>query len=473
MVRADRCCVGPCNNDKRIAKMLVVMGHVAELKWHRFPTNDEEKKKVWVSLVNKGRSDFSPSDGSRICSNHFVDGKPTPRNPNPTLYLTLQDYRKPHKPVPSRGTPSRKRKLNSSTESKQPVAVKRQQGRKIFDDKVELYMALQFAHISREGDVRFYTGFETVESFKTVFDFLISKASIMSYWEGSKKSLSKKKCEKSQQRIDTIITSPEYAEGSVLPINIAGPQRKLSLQQEFLLTMMRLRLGLLIKDLAFRFQISPGRVSQIWITWVKLMSKELRYLIIWPSKGQIYATLPDAFKRLYPKVRVIIDCTEVFLETPSSLEAGAYLWSDYKHHYTFKFLVAITPNGAVSWVSPCYGGRSSDIFIVRDSVFLDLLDPYDTVMADRGFKIKSDLTLRRCYLAIPPSAAKGSQMTASDVSVTNKVANVRIFVEKAIARMKWFRILSTELTLLELPIVDDIVMICCALVNLLPPLQAE
>ena len=79
----------------------------------------------------------------------------------------------------------------------------------------------------------------------------------------------------------------------------------------------------------------------------------------------------------------------------------------------------------------------------------------------------------RCYLAIPPSAAKGNQMTGKDISETNRVANVQIFVEKAIARVKWYRILKTELTLLELPLVDDIVITCCALVNLLPPLQAE
>ena len=55
------------------------------------------------------------------------------------------------------------------------------------------------------------------------------------------------------------------------------------------------------------------------------MSKELRYLIIWPSKVQVFVTLPEAFKKLYPKVRVIIDCTEVDLETPSSLEVEANL----------------------------------------------------------------------------------------------------------------------------------------------------
>ena len=127
------------------------------------------------------------------------------------------------------------------------------------------------------------------------------------------------------------------------------------------------------------------------------------------------------FKKSYPKVRTIIDCTEVFLETPNSLEVQALLWSEYKHHCTLKFLVAITPNGAVSWVSPCYGGRTTDIYIVQDSGFLDILQPYDTVMADCGFKIKSDLTFHRCFLAIPPSAAKGNQMTSSDIRETRKV----------------------------------------------------
>lgn len=56
-----------------------------------------------------------------------------------------------------------------------------------------------------------------------------------------------------------------------------GPSRKLSLEQEFLLTLIRLRLGLLIEDLAF--QVSVGKVSQITITWIKLLSKEMSILI--------------------------------------------------------------------------------------------------------------------------------------------------------------------------------------------------
>ena len=91
-------------------------------------------------------------------------------------------------------------------------------------------------------------------------------------------------------------------------------------------------------------------------------------------------------------------------------------------------------------------------------------------MADCGFKIKSDLTFHRCFLAIPQSAAKGNQMNSSDIRETIKVANVSIFVEKTIARIKWFRILKCQLPLLEITLLDDFVICCCSLVNLLPPL---
>ena len=74
---------------------------------------------------------------------------------------------------------------------------------------------------------------------------------------------------------------------------------------------------------------------------------------------------------------MIIDCSEIFVETPSSLDVQAALWSDYKHHTTVKFLYGITPNGASSYISPCYGGRATDIHIVRDSGFLKTLEPFD------------------------------------------------------------------------------------------------
>ena len=104
----------------------------------------------------------------------------------------------------------------------------------------------------------------------------------------------------------------------LMPLLKSGPARKLTLEQEFLLVLMRLRLGLLVEDLAFRFCISAGKVSQIVIAWVTLLSKELKLMTTWPSRARVRSTLPDCFKRLYPNMRTIIDCSEIFFDTPSS-----------------------------------------------------------------------------------------------------------------------------------------------------------
>ena len=67
-------------------------------------------------------------------------------------------------------------------------------------------------------------------------------------------------------------------------------------------------------DLAFWFQVSSSTISSILVTWIKLMSMEVAVLIIWPTHTQIKQHLPNCFKRLYSKVRHIIDCFECFTQ---------------------------------------------------------------------------------------------------------------------------------------------------------------
>ncbi|XP_047124247.1 uncharacterized protein LOC124806968 [Hydra vulgaris] len=336
------------------------------------------------------------------------------------------------------------------------------------------YIALQFSHITRDSEVSTFTGLQNAKMFQSVFNYVKHKAAVMKYWDGNKRTNRLRKTMSSVESVEQLHLSEDYTIcDNLFPMRKSGPKRKISLEQEFLLIMMRLRLGLLIEDLAFRFCISAGTVSQIIITWVILLSKELDSLILWPSRNTIRATMPNCFKQLYPKVRTIIDCSEIFFETSSALDVQACMWSDYKHHATVKFLIAITPNGAISWLSPLYGGRASDIFIVRNSGFLDILEPYDQVMADRGFKIRTDLAYKQCTLCIPPSAVKGIQMSKEEVRETSNIANVRIYVEQAIKRIKHFRILKITQPLLYLPIMNNILRVCAAISNLRKPLVSK
>ena len=89
-------------------------------------------------------------------------------------------------------------------------------------------------------------------------------------------------------------------------------------------------------------------------------------------------------------------------------------------------------------------------------------------MADRGFQIKEELLLRFCKLSVPPGARTKAQMTTTECIKTKHIANLRIHVERAINRIKTYRILKTVLPITMLHHIDDIVLVSAALCNLKP-----
>ena len=74
-------------------------------------------------------------------------------------------------------------------------------------------------------------------------------------------------------------------------------------------------------------------------------------LVVWLPCEAIRENLPEVFQKAgHSKCRVIIDCSEVFIERPKSLINQAYTWSDYKHN-TIKFIVGIAPTGFIMFLS--------------------------------------------------------------------------------------------------------------------------
>ena len=454
MAGGDRCTVGGCNNDRRYKDKQILRSHVTHLQFHVMPLNEEIRNK-WIKSIKKGRANFAPGKHVTVCSNHFPDAQPTHNNPVPILFMTESDNIHLSSPKKRRNIV----KAESKPVKRKLVEVEEKCSQNESEDKHKtVNLCLKSIQITKDGDVHFYTGLQNTDMFGLLFEHLQVKAANMQYWKGGKQT--------EKETPMRYSAASEYHSTLSRP----GPDRKLPLEHEFFLVMMRLRLGLLTHDLALRFGISDTLVSSIFFTWIRLMRLELSCLIIWPPKEIVRANLPDCFMKYYPKVRCIIDCSEVFIETPSSLELQAQCYSDYKHHTTIKFLVAVTPNGMFSYISPCYGGRASDKYIFKDCGFLRLIEPYDQVMADRGFKIREDLMMVQAKLAIPPSTIGSLPMISKDVTETSRIANVRIYVEQAIGRLKTFRILKNEIPVSCLPVCDDIVIVCGACCNLLDPL---
>ena len=168
------------------------------------------------------------------------------------------------------------------------------------------------------------------------------------------------------------------------------------------LTLMRLRLNLTINDLSHRFNVSGSATSSVVLKWITVMFVRLRPLIVWPGRREIISTTPASFRRYFKtKVAVIIDCFEIFINKPTNIKARNATWSQYKHHNTIKFLIGISPQGVIIFISKAWGGRNSDKYLTKNSKFLNNLLPGDFVLADRGFDIAESVGFYWAELKIP------------------------------------------------------------------------
>lgn len=240
--------------------------------------------------------------------------------------------------------------------------------------------------------------------------------------------------------------------------------RSLTVFQELVLTLMRLRRGFDTRHLGHLFGISQGHVCKMLTTWINFLCFELKFLIKWPSLEQIRNNTPTVFKK-FPKTRSIIDCTEFTAMRAARPSSQRVTWSSYKHKNTFKVLVSIDVFGNFTFISSLWSGAISDKKIVQKSGYLDYISPGDDVMADRGFIIRDLLALRGATLNIPPFAM-GQQLTPNAVTKTRRIAQARIHVERAIGRLRNFKLFEQPIPLCSKSIIDQALIVCCALCNL-------
>ena len=102
------------------------------------------------------------------------------------------------------------------------------------------------------------------------------------------------------------------------------------------------------------------------------------------------------------------------------------------------------------------------------SGLLDLLGAGDFIMADRGFTIADLLEMKGVTLNIPPMKVN-DQLSEKELITTRRIAALRIHVERAIGRIKNYKILN------DIPnnmsgITDQIFFVCCMLCTSSPPL---
>lgn len=270
-----------------------------------------------------------------------------------------------------------------------------------------------------------------------------------------------------------ILRKPKYYLGipkcEMHIIDLIESETKIS-QRNIFIVLRKIRRNEELETLGDLFDMTKQNISLIFSTNVVNIAECLKDLIYWPDKLIISTNLPLAFKNRFKYVQSTIDCFELKIEKPSDPILQATSWSSYKQSNTFKYLISCTPDCLINFVSIGYGGRIADHKILKPSGYVQKLPRNCTVLADRGFKYAKEMLKveKNCTLTRPPSVRANERSSKQDVQESKQISCVRIHIERAIGRVREFKILSPGYILDRnyFYAIDSIVQIACALANL-------
>lgn len=273
-----------------------------------------------------------------------------------------------------------------------------------------------------DKSIKFYTGFESYKKFQFVYSTLSPMAHKIRYYRS----------------------------------NVVN----LSTEDQFFLTMMKIRQNKCNFELSKFFNISETTVSNIFITWINFIYQLWSRINIWPSKELVQYYMPDHFKKYDSNVRVILDGTEITVQKPKNPTSQQASWSSYKHANTLKILVGATPGGLLCYCSQAYAGSISDRQTVERSDLMTKCQSGDSILADRGFTIQDMFVDNNIAVKIPTFLKGKSQLPGLTIKKDRELANKRVHIERIIGLTKTYKILKSELDHSYIQIASKIFFIC-------------
>lgn len=191
------------------------------------------------------------------------------------------------------------------------------------------------------------------------------------------------------------------------------------------------------------------------------------------TNEQMSNNLPKCFEK-FKNTRAVLDCTEVSVQKPNCLKCRLRMYSYYKGKETIKIMIAVSPGGQIIFISPVFGGRTSDKAIFNASGIMNKLIPgTDALMVDKVFEIEEECLLNHIKLFVPLKLGRKKQFSYQDFLLTKHIAAARVHVERVIQRIKIFKVCQNQIHWSIIPYIEDIFNVICGLVNLGPPVLSE
>lgn len=216
-----------------------------------------------------------------------------------------------------------------------------------------------------------------------------------------------------------------------------GRRRKLSVQQEVLLTLVYLNQFPTFQMLGIQFGVSESTAHDIFHYWVKILSKLLPASLLeqFKKKDSEWEWIEEALSEL----ELIVDSYQQAIQRPSNPQQEPKYYSKYKAGHTLKNQVIVTPNGG-EIVDGVVGrpGPVSDLKIWRERA--SKLGKNQRFQGDTAY-------LGEEVISTPHRQPKLGKLTPEKKEINRQKARQRIRVEHLIRRIKIFRIASERFRL--------------------------
>ncbi|CAH2101513.1 unnamed protein product [Euphydryas editha] len=160
-------------------------------------------------------------------------------------------------------------------------------------------------------------------------------------------------------------------------------------------------------------------------------------------------------------ISCIIDSFEIEIQGPCDTGYNSVPGYEMANTIKLKYLISCTPDGLINFVSSGYSGRISNLQLMNKCNFLNSVSR----QTDIKFKNLESSQHQNGFRLLTPS---GEEITKEQVGDTIEIEHIRERIGRVVKRVREFAMLRlhTILNNYFLALVDEIVRIACALVNL-------
>ena len=272
------------------------------LSFYRCPS-DSERCRLWIAAIE--RKGWEPNNYSYVCSAHFVSGKKSNDHLSP-------DY------IPSffkhMSSPLKKKKKSDLEAFKRRKQTSRARLKNVLQQQArqeqERKERQQWKNQLGRKQLRKMQHCTATQMELSVMDIGYMEERSCEVRSVRESVLTREFLESSSSKVPDMIKFytglPSYPRliavfNYVSSSSVENSCSALPLFQQFLITLMKLRLNVSDQDIAYRFGITQSTVSKNFSKWINIMYIYLKPFIVWPGCEEVLKAIPEGFKREFKR----------------------------------------------------------------------------------------------------------------------------------------------------------------------------